>query len=869
MALGDWRRAAGDFRGAAEGYREAVSRFESVGDRRGAVRASWLLGKSLVDGGELEPAVAILARVTADFRELGDLVGEAQAQNTFGSTRRHLGEPQLALAAYRRAHDLYRQAGDESGQGSSLNNQGIVLENTADLEGAIDLYEQALVIWRRLGLRSYEAITLENLGRLYSLVGHDREALSLLEQSVAMQRKAGEERSLITALNALGWAEYLVGRPEAALERYEEALRLARRFEDRMSEAGILDRRGTALKVLGRTAEASDCYRRSLAISRETSGRSSAGHTLANLGWLELETGKVEPGRRHLSRALTILTESGDLNGQAYARGGLARAERLRGNFGLAREHLETAAGLVEEVRSGLRGDTARSTFLATRYNAFEELVALHMELHRRAPGQGHEQRALEVAERARSQTLLEVLAPKDSARDGEIAGRRRVLIAEIEALEAQRLAVAAKGRKDPRLARIEKTLRERWLELDRLDELPAVQEGSRPAPLTAKEIQALLDPDTMFVVYLLAEPESFAWTVDLDRIDAHVLPGRASIEALARSVAETIPHSHETAVRDHAARAAAELSTAVLAPVASRIAGRRRLVLLLDGALHAIPFAALPAPGGQDVAEPLIVRHEIVTPPSATFLAYLRSETGRRPPPDTVAVIGDPVFTQEDERLGGRSHGKVSLPADLERAVEDLDIGRLERLPYTAREAAAILGLVPRGKGLAALGFAAQRELVLSGELGRYGILHFATHGLAHPVLPELSGVVLSLLDPSGRAHDGFLRAYEIAELDLPADLVVLSACQTGLGPEVRGEGLVGLTQAFFRAGARRVLVSHWNVKDRATAELMARLYRGMLSEGLSPAAALRAAQLSILDEEPWKSPQYWAGFSLRGDWR
>jgi CHAT domain-containing protein len=155
-----------------------------------------------------------------------------------------------------------------------------------------------------------------------------------------------------------------------------------------------------------------------------------------------------------------------------------------------------------------------------------------------------------------------------------------------------------------------------------------------------------------------------------------------------------------------------------------------------------------------------------------------------------------------------------------------------------------------------------------MSGALRRYRILHFATHGLLDPVLPERSGLVLSLFDENGRRRDGFLSAPEVAALDLPAELAVLSACHTALGREVRGEGLVGLTQAFFRAGVRGVVVGYWNVDDRATAALMARFYRNLFEEGQPPAAALRNAQLAIRGEENWRSPYYWAGFSFHGDW-
>jgi CHAT domain-containing protein len=182
--------------------------------------------------------------------------------------------------------------------------------------------------------------------------------------------------------------------------------------------------------------------------------------------------------------------------------------------------------------------------------------------------------------------------------------------------------------------------------------------------------------------------------------------------------------------------------------------------------------------------------------------------------------------------------------------------------------EVEAIVGLAG-GENLKALDFEASRATALSDELGHYRVVHFATHGLLNSLHPELSGLVLSLVDEKGQPQDGFLRAHDVYNLKLRADLVVLSACQTALGKEVKGEGLVGLTRGFMYAGAPRVVASLWRVPSKATAELMKRFYRGMLVEKLRPAAALRAAQVGMWREKRWNEPYYWAAFVLQGEWQ
>jgi CHAT domain-containing protein len=257
-----------------------------------------------------------------------------------------------------------------------------------------------------------------------------------------------------------------------------------------------------------------------------------------------------------------------------------------------------------------------------------------------------------------------------------------------------------------------------------------------------------------------------------------------------------------------------------------------------------------------------------VVLLPSASTLAVLRAETATRPrAPRGVAVFADPVFDAEDPRVRARVRATTLVPAAWP---SETPRGPLGRLLGSRREAAAILSLVPDGTGWPALDFEASRGTATSPELADFRIVHFATHGVLDGARPELSGIVLSLVDEKGRPQDGFLRLHDIYNLRLGADLVVLSACQTALGQEVRGEGLVGLTRGFLYAGAPRVVTTLWRVDDRATAELMKRLYREMLGpRALPAAAALRAAQVSLAAERRWAAPFYWAGFVLQGEWR
>jgi CHAT domain-containing protein len=407
-----------------------------------------------------------------------------------------------------------------------------------------------------------------------------------------------------------------------------------------------------------------------------------------------------------------------------------------------------------------------------------------------------------------------------------------------------------------------------------------------------------LLDDDTLLLEYALGEERSYLWAITSKEHSSYELPARAMIERATQGVYERLT-ARTTAIGDQSDFAkrvtradteywpmAADLSEMLLGPVAKKMAGRR-IVVVTDGALQYLPFAALPVPRRRGEPVPLIVEHEVVSLPSASVLAVLRRETSdRKLPEGAVAVLADPVFEIGDPRLPGGGTQRIGTPVSskgsspegyggvsraLGAVVGFVQGGKVTvpRLPSTRREATAIVATAGQGTTFEATDFRASRATAMSPDLARYRILHFATHGLFNNDDPGLSGIVLSMFDERGGAQNGFLRLHDIYGLRLPAELVVLSACETALGKPVRGEGLVGMVRGFMHAGAKRVVASVWKVDDEATLELMTRFYDAMLAENRSPAAALRQAQLAMWQHNKWRPPFYWAAFVLEGEWK
>jgi len=584
----------------------------------------------------------------------------------------------------------------------------------------------------------------------------------------------------------------------------------------------------------------------------------------------------------------------------------IAHMARALGRLAEARAHAESALKIIESLRTKVVSQELRSSYFATAQGQYEFYIDLLMQIHKQMPSEGNNAIALQAVERARARSLLESLAEANAdvrqGVDSILLARERSLQQRLNQKAEELLKLEANKADETRLAASKREADALTIELQQVQTQirqtsPRYAALTQPQPLATAEIQRqALDADTLLLEYSLGAERSFLWAVTPTAINSYELPKREAIEAAAQRIHGLL--SDPSGVRGQTAKprdlrlketrgqyvaAAASLSQMLLGPVASQL-GRKRVVIVADGILHYIPFGALPDPNRRTESDgnwqPLVVEHEIVNLPSASTLAVLRRElAGRKPAAKTLAVLADPVFTTDDERFKARANRAAPKPDEsvaglarqriLKQLAQAKDGLKIARLPFTRQEAEQILALAPAGAGMKALDFEASRATAASERLGQYRDIHFATHGLADSERPELSTIVLSLFDEQGKPQDGFLRAHEVFNLNLPAEMVVLSACETGLGRLTRGEGLVSLTRGFMYAGAARVVVSLWSVNDQATAELMTKFYRKILIERELPAAALRAAQIEMWRDKRWEAPYYWAAFTLQGEWR
>lgn len=395
------------------------------------------------------------------------------------------------------------------------------------------------------------------------------------------------------------------------------------------------------------------------------------------------------------------------------------------------------------------------------------------------------------------------------------------------------------------------------------------------PQPLTLAQVQQqLLDPDAALLQYSLGKDKSYLWVVTQDGFQSYVLPASKELKTTAENLLKLIQFGKDYA--EEITQLTNQLSQQILAPATDKL-NKKRLIIVPDGVLNYLPFSVLAVNN-----QPLLSNHELINLPSSSSLALIRQETqNRKPAPKALAILADPIFSRDDSRLktppkpvaptnpdvGTLALNRAAKVVKKTRAVGDNNV--FTRIPGTRQEANAILTLLPRKDTQAAFDDQANLPLATNPQLSQYRIIHLATHGIFNTQEPALSGIILSLVDQQGKPVNGFLRLNDIFNLNLPAELVVLSACETGLGEEIKGEGLVGLTRGFMYAGTPRVLVSLWKVDDDATAAIMTRFYKLMLEKKLPAAQALREAQLQMQNETEWKSPYYWSAFVLQGEWR
>jgi CHAT domain-containing protein/Flp pilus assembly protein TadD len=901
--IGSLQVYLGDNRMALAQATRALAMSRVINDPGGKAQALQTIGNAYYGFGDMIKAIDYQRQALHIWRQLKDYQGQSEVLVEYGYACIETCEIAAASDSFNRALSISRAINDRHAEAVALRGLGNLQTKLGESQQAFNVFLQALDILRTLDDPILKATVLGGLAYSYENAGERQRALEYYEQALAIFKSIKDPWGVAESDVQIGEIYHAFGEYEKAFLHYRQALALFRTLKMARWEAKMLRNIGSVYDTLGDKSQALDHYRQSLALTQAKQDQRYKAYTLSYIGSIYEFNGNKPKALSYYQQARQLSRIAVDPAGESLVLSNLAHLERDRGNLDKARAHIEDAIRIAETQRTKLSSHDLRAAFFASARKYYDLYIDVLMRLHERRPGEGFDIAAFEASEGARARSLLESLrearANIRQGADPELVKEERELQQLINAKAEHHARLVA----DTRTAEAEAVAREIVQLTAQFDQVkdkikltsPRYAALTQPQPLSLREIQGrVLDGDSLLLEYALGDDRSYLWAITQKEIKSFALPSRAEIENVARSFYKLLtsnrrsPHESFAEYQARALKAESELriensnlSELLLGAVTTTLA-RKRLLVVADGALQYIPFQALTLPekgnSGREPS-PLIFNFEIVNEPSASALALLLNETaGRKSAPKAVAVLADPVFEVSDPRIRSAGAMQIAREAgqqmspDLHRALRDVGSGNNERviprLFASREEAEAIMDAAPWGSRFRATDFAASRATATNPELSSYRIVHFATHGFLNNEHPELSGIVLSLVDPEGRPQDGFLRLHDIYNLHLPVELVVLSACDTGLGKDVKGEGLVGLTRGFMYAGAASVVASLWKVDDEATAELMKRFYQQMLRKDLPPAAALRESQLEMLKQKRWRSPYFWAGFVIQGQY-
>jgi CHAT domain-containing protein/tetratricopeptide (TPR) repeat protein len=799
---------------------------------------------------------------------------------------------QEAINSYNKALDIQRQLKIRPQQAETLVEIAKLYESLGAYQQSLKFYDEALNIAVAVDNIGIQNDVIQGKTKTLRLMGDTTQSLSIAQEKlVPLTKTSGNRLKRLIALYIISDIYREKGDYQKSLDTLNSALKQGLLGTDETDEnyrASGLHKLGLIYQAMKDYTKAQVALDQSIAIARKNNRPAFEALRLKDLGNVYKQQKNPQQAQKAYERAISLYQKLKFRSEEADTLSLLATLQRSQGNLPAAKQSIEAAISIVEDIRKDVTSNDLRTSFLASKQDYYKIKIGILMDLHQQQPTKGYQTLALETSERGRARGLVELLTnagidrqlkPKGSSK---LITQNEQLERDLRQVEKQRVALLSRERTPEQASGLDRKSNVLINQIQESQnklrvENPAYAALKYPEPITLKEIQQkVLDKNTVMLQYSIGKERSYLWFVTPTTVQTYNLPGEKELEEIAKPFHSTLTNSGSI---NDVKRTGDKLFNLIISPVANQLAGKRLLVVA-DGVLQYIPFAALPLPTSNYT--PLIKNHEIVNAPSAATIALQRKQP-RRSASKTLAIIADPVFKADDARLSSRNKASIdsclvtppnnskntASLADLQRSLRTLDLRDIQRLPNTQQEAQQILALVPPNQREAACSFAANYDNVTQPQksrLDQYRNVVFATHGFINSSNPQLSGLVLSLVDNKGKPRDGFLRLHDIFNLQLNADLVVLSACQTGLGEDIRGEGLVGLTRGFMYAGTKRVVTSLWNVDDAKTAQLMTSFFQKTLKEQQTPVAALRSAQLQLWQTNP--DPRYWAAFTLQGEW-
>ena len=852
---------------ALEHYRRSLSLLEALADQAGVANAQKNIGLVSRLQGNYARALEFNLKSLALSEQLGDRAKVADMLNNIGIIHDLQGDYAEALASYRKSLDLYEALGNPANTLLVLHNIGLVYEHQGNYAPALAAYRKVFESHEAQGDKPNTAIALNNIGNVHSLQGNFAQALDHFQRALALSEQTGKKVSAATILNNIGEIYRLQGNYTQALVYIERSLGIHESLGTKDGIAAALTNMGDVRRLQGDHAQATAHYLRGLALREELGDKKGISQLLNDLALVSQMRGDHTRALEQAGRAAAVAQQIGSNETLWEALSIEGVSYRALGQPEAAVRSFRASIAAVEAMRSGVAGgEQEQQRFFEGKLSPYHVLIELLLD-------RGDVAGALDYAENAKARSLLDVIrrgrlnitrsmSETERAREREL---RNALIS----LGTQIRNESARSKPDaPRLDDLRAQLQKARLDYEAFQvgvyaahpQVRRLRGEALPAHLGEADTRNMLDADNALLEFVVMEQKTYLFVLTRADRAAPLELKHYALNVGRKELTERVEQSRrQIAGRDVNFRPRLrELYNLLLAPAAKQLRDKRTLVIAPDDVLWRLPFQALQP----DDASYLLERHSIFYVPSLTVLSEMmkpgEKTLGRTRPPATLLAFGNPAFG--DEARAPRTTGPVRRDETF------------VPLPEAEREVKTLAQLYGSGRSRVYVGAQAAEER-FKAEAGSYGVLHLATHGVVNDSNPMYSYVVLAR--GSKGKEDGLVEAWELMEMDLKTELVVLSACETGGGRVGAGEGMIGLSWALFMAGSPAAVVSQWKVESQGTTELMLEFHRNLLAVdakrkgSTSKSEALRQAALKLMRNAQYRHPFYWAGFIAVGDAR
>ena len=880
----------GQYQEALDHYQQSLEVRRKIGDREGEGNTLASVGVVYQNLAQYQKALDHYRQALEIKQEIDDKRGEGSMLNNIGAVYWSIGQYQEALEYYQQALESRRYGEDKQGEGSMLHNIGGIYESQGQYQEALDYYQQALAIRRGMNDMHGAASTLNNIGVVYWRLGQYAIALDYYRQALDIRRVTGDKRGQGYNLNNIGVVYWKLGEYQEALDYYQQALAIRQAIGDKRGEGSTLNNIGKVYEHQERYQEALEYYQHALAIRQTIGDKYGEGSTFTNIGDVYEKLSQYQEALSAFQASIAINTMLGTKDILWMAQRGLAAVEIKLNQPESALKHYEQALDNIETLRAGIEEQEQRVSFMQDKFYVYDELIDLLHALHQVHPDRGYDRKALEIFERKQGRVFLEEMG-KSGARlfaglPESVKQQEDALEIQIEQLTQALADERAETEQDQqRIHQLEQHKQQLQTEQDALQaeikrRYPDYYALRYPQPAALSDLQnAVLHPEELMLVYDVMQEHTLIWLISSHSMQMYTLAvGTQALQEQIASLRKTMLSEWGTSRGLFTASQpeeqhipfvhASHALYALLIPedIRNVLTEPHSLNVVPTGPLYALPFEALVTQPAEDpdTAHYLIEDLPISYLSSASLLKTLREADARRTgsAPYPLLAFAHPMYNFNASQETGTIR---SLQAQVYREILG---GGLPELPETAEEAEAVANMfnAPNETEPLQLRQDASRERVFafneSERLDDYQYLLFAMHG----VLP---GEVTRLTQSALILSDDFLTMGDVFGLRLNAKVVALSACNTGMGEMVRGEGVMGLTRAFMYAGTPAIAVTLWSVESVSAKTLSIGMFQN-LKQGAAPAQALRTIKIRMLhgEESPsYKHPYYWAPYVVFGD--